>query len=386
MRHALFGRFAAVAAAVTLAGGTAAAQDELPSTIAVTTYSTTAAGFAQMVAVGSALQEEHGVNLRPIPGDNDISRQAPLKQGQAQFSSTGFGVFYSQEGIFEFADRAQWGPQPVRLVMSNVSDGGIGFAIDPALGIDHPSEMEGVRVARIVGAPALNLLVEAYLTFGGLTWDDVEVVEFPGFGAWLDGYVNDQVDAGIAVTDSGTSGKLAASSRGVTWVLFPQDDAEGWARLNAFAPWFEPKTVTSGNEVPQEGLPFAVYRYPNLVTYADVDADTVYGFTKAMVELYPEYSDEAPGAYGWAVERQGFEYVMPFHEGAIRYWKEIGEWTDAAQARQEELLERQRVLQQTWEEVVARDIADDAAFVEAWAEARHAALTEAGFNPYFESW
>ncbi len=348
---------------VGLAGPAAA---DLPSTIAVTTYDTTAAGFAQMVAVGAALQEAQGVNLRPIPGSNDISRQAPLKQGMAQFSSTGFGVFYSQEGVFEFADRGQWGPQAVRLVMSNISDGGIGFAIDPALGITDPSQLAGARVAQIVGSPALNLLVEAYLEFGGLTWDDVEVVEFPGFGAWLDGYVAGQVDAGIAVSDSGTSGKLAASSRGMDWVLFPESDTEGWARLKAFAPWFVAKTVTEGNNVPEGGLPFAVYSYPNLVTYEATDAELVYDLTKAMVELFPEYQDAAPGAYGWAADRQNFSYVMPFDEGAIRYWKEAGLSTTPTMPTQADLLKRQRVLMEAWDDVVAEDHGDDAAFVEAW--------------------
>ena len=364
-------------------GSAAAAQ--MPSTIAVTTYDTTAAGFAQMVAIGGAMQKAHGVNLRPIPGSNDISRQAPLKQGVAQFSSTGFGVFYSQEGLFEFADRAQWGPQDVRLVMINVSDGGIGFAIDPKLGITHPSQMKGVRVARIVGSPALNLLIEAYLAFGGLTWDDVEAVDYPGFGAWLDGYVNGQVDAGIAVSDSGTSGKLAASARGMTYVQFPADDADGWARLKDFAPWFVHKRVTSGNNVPAEGLDFAVYHYPMLVSTASVPADTVYGFAKAMVELYPEYKDAAPGAYGWALDRQDFAYVMPYHEGAIRYWTEIGKWTAEDEANQQTLLKRQQVLKAAWDKVSAQGLADDA-FLPAWQKTRAEALRAEGFNPFFETW
>lgn len=383
MRHTIA---RAVGATLLSAAIAPAALAELPSTVAVTTYDTTAAGFAQMVAIGGVLQENLGVNLRPIPGSNDISRQAPLQQGVAQFSSTGFGVFYSQEGLFQFADREQWGPQQVRLVMINSTDGGIGFAIDPSLGIDHPSEMAGVRVARIVGSPALNLLVEAYLTFGGLTWDDVEVVEYPGFGAWLDGYVAGQVDAGIAVTDSGTSGKLAASSRGVSYVEFPPEDDESWARLRDFAPWFVPKRVTSGNEVPEEGLDFAVYYYPMLVTMADVDSEVVYGMTKAMVEFYPEYRDAAPGAFGWGLDRQDLSYVMPYHEGAIRYFEEAGLWTEEDQANNDALLERQAVLADAWANVVSQDIGDDAEFLAAWQAARYEALSSAGFNPFFETW
>lgn len=377
---------AGAVATAALALPAAAQEVELPNTVVMTTYTEESAGFAQAVAIGGVFKDRYDTNIRAIPGGNDISRQAPLQSGQAQFSSTGFGVFYSQEAIFEFADREQWGPQPVRMVMINNSEGGIGLAVDPDLNINSPADLEGLRVAQIIGSPALNLLVESYLVFGGLSWDDVEVVEFGGFGAALDGYVADQVDAVIAVTDSGTSGKLMASPRNVGWTLFPHDDAESWARLQDFAPWFVPKTVTAGNNIPEDGLEFAVYHYPMMVTYSETEADLVYNMVKAMHESFDAYADAAPGAAGWSMDRQDLDYVMPYHEGAIRYYEEIGMWGEEQQANQDRLLERQAILQAAWAEVMALDIADDDAFLEAWQEARYAALDEAGFNPYFRTW
>ena len=36
--------------------------------------------------------------------------------------------------------------------------------------------LKGMRVAWVKGSPALNVNNQAYLAFGGLTWDDVEKV------------------------------------------------------------------------------------------------------------------------------------------------------------------------------------------------------------------
>ena len=36
------------------------------------------------------------------------------------------------------------------------------------------ADLKGMRVAWVKGAPALNVNNEAYLAYGGLTWDDVK--------------------------------------------------------------------------------------------------------------------------------------------------------------------------------------------------------------------
>ena len=71
-----------------------------------------------------------------------------------------------------------------------------------------------------------------------------------------------------------------------------------------------------------------------------------------------------------------------WHDGAIRYFKEAGVWSDAFQRANDALVKRQDVLAAAWTKAKAGTYANDAAFKTAWLKARIDALTAAGFEPY----
>ncbi len=376
---------AAVLAVSALVALPAAADDiELPRTVSWTAYDTGSAGYNQAVGIGSALRNVVGTELRVLPGRNDIARQVPLRQRRVDFSATGIGAsYFSQEGVFEFGT-AEWGPQDVRVLIASNDDGNLGIGVAADTGARFVEDLRGKRVAWIVGSPALNENITAMLAFAGMTWDDVERVDFPGFGASWEGIINNQVDAAFAATVSGPAYQLEASPRGLTWIEFPHDQTENWERMQALAPFYAPNMATEGAgitaENPHEG---AAYPYPVLISYSDQEEELVYNMTRAMVELFPQYSDSAPGATGWDLERQNFEWAVPYHEGAIRYYTEIGVWSDAAQAHNDALIERQRVLREAWDAFTATDPAEDA-FMQGWMEARAAALEAAGMDVVFQ--
>lgn len=373
----------AIAAALTVAP--ASAQSELPANLSWTAYDVGSAGYNQSVAIGGALKNEMNVNLRVLPGRNDIARQIPLRDGRVDYSATGLGAaFFSQEGMFEFGERS-WGPQAVRVLIASNADSNLTIGAAADVGIESIADLKGKRVAWVVGSPSLNENIGAILKFADLTWDDVVKVEFPGFGASWEGIINNQVDAAFATTTSGPAYQLEASPRGLIWPPLPFDDEEGWARLNEAAPFFIQNRATEGASLsensPHEG---PAYPYPILISYDTREADDAYAMTKAMVELFPAYDGAAPGIGGWHIDRQKFDWVVPYHEGSIRYFQEIGVWTPEYQAHNDGLVERQKVLKAAWDEVVAGNIADDAAFQTAWQEARRTALESAGMNPIWK--
>lgn len=376
--------FASAVAMMALAGSALAQDAKLPNPLSWTAYDVGSAGYNQSVAIGKALKDAHGIDLRVLPGKNDVSRQVPLREKKVDFSATGVGATYlAQEGVFEFGGKS-WGPQPVRVLMAANSESNLSVGVANDLGIRTIADLKGKRVAWVVGSPSLNENVGAILAFGGLTWDDVKKVEFPGFGQSWDGIKGNQVDAAFAQTSSGKAFELASSSRGLFWPPLPHNDKDGWKRLKSKAPFFEPNMGTEGaavsKEKPHEG---ASYPYPILIAYADQADDVAYAMTKAMVELFPKYKDASPGINGWALEKQNFKWAVPYHPGAIRYFKEIGKWSQDAQKHNDELIGRQTILADAWKELKGRNITDDAEHLKAWMALRAQKLEAAGLDPVY---
>ena len=377
--------------ALGLAAGTASAQGTpppgLPATLAWSAYDVGSGGYNQAVAIGNALKQRYGVNLRVLPGKNDVSRTLPAREGQVQFSANGVGGSYlAQEGVFEFGAKA-WGPQAIRGLMLNNSDQVLTVVAANDVGIKTVADLKGKRVAWVIGAPSLNQNITAILAFANLTWDDVKRVDFGGFGAAMDGVINGQADAAFTSSISGKAYQLAKSPRGIVYPVIAHADKAGWERMNKTAPFFFPFMGTEGADLDAtHKAESASYPYPILMTYAKQDPTLVHAMTKAMVDTFDDYKGSAPGNNGWAVERQNFAWVIPYHEGAIRYWKEKGLWKPEHQAHNDKLVERQKVLADAWKAVNANAPADEKAFEQAWMKARAEALKKAGFDPVVESW
>jgi TRAP transporter TAXI family solute receptor len=382
-------RFAAIgatlAAATLVAQPALAADPKLPDTLAWSAYDVGSGGYNQAVAIGAALKNKYGTNLRIIPGKNDVSRLLPLTTGKLDFVANGAGSYMAQEGMYEFGAK-EWGPLPLRILMTNVASHAAAMIIAADAGIKTPADLKGKRISWVVGGPALNQNVAAVLAFAGLTWDDVQKVEFGGYAASLDAIINNQSDAAYSVSVAGKAYALEKSPRGLNYLYMPASDTEGWKRTKAIAPFMIPMKATDGAGLSKEKpVETNSYPYPILHTLDDRNSDIVYTMMQAMDGAFEQYRDSAPGNYGWALDRQILDWVLPYHEGAIKYYKEKGMWTDAHQKHNDALIKRQEVLAAAWKSVVSQNL-DEKAHMAAWQKARANALRGAGLSVVLEDW
>lgn len=362
----------------------AAENVELPNTLAMTAYGTGSAGYSQMVSIGNLLQNEYGTSVRILPGENDVSRMTPLKTGRVPLCACGIASYYGSEGVLMFADR-DWGPQPIRVITTSIASFGLSIAVAGDIGVETPYDLKGKRISWIRGDDALNLGTEAMLAFGNLTWDDVERVEFPGYGRAFEGIIANQSDTAFTVSVAPPPQQLAASPRGITWLKLDPEDKEGWARLQKVAPYFQPHTVTSGASISKdEPWIGSSYPYPILVANADSDPKLASSLIRVFTEDHDKYKDGAPGNAGYNINNQNMQWVIPFHDAVVDYYKEIGHWTDEMQAHQDMLVKRQEILMETWNTFVSDNPpSDEDAFRSAWMEVRAEALEAADMNPVF---
>jgi TRAP transporter TAXI family solute receptor len=376
---------AAFAVALVLPAAAVSAQEKLPETMTLTAYDTGSSGFNIAVAVGNMLKDKHGTNVRVLPAGNDVARLAPLKADRAQMSAMGVGVYFAQEGVFEFAAK-EWGPQPLRLVLSVMDCHAVSLGVAKDTGVKEFKDLKGKRIGMVVGSPALNQNALAILAFAGLTKDDVKLVEFAGYGAMWKGLLNNEADAAIASNISAQAKEVDTSPRGVVYPETPFADKEGWARLNKIAPYYAPHKTTCGIGVAKGStLELPNYPYPIFMVYGSQPAELVYGIAKSMITNYDAYKDAAPGAAGLEGKRQILSWVVPYHEGSVKALKEAGIWTAEADAHNAALIKRQDVMAAAWSDFVKGSAAaDEAAFNKSWLAARKEALVKAGLDPIFE--
>jgi TRAP transporter TAXI family solute receptor len=357
---------------------------KLPGTMAWSAYNLGTTGYNQAVAIAKMLKDRHAVTLRVIPAKNDVSRLLPLRVKRVHFSANGVSTYLAQEGVFQFSSR-KWGPLPVRMVLMSVGFSNQGVAVPASSGIMRISQLRGKRVPWVHGAPALNISTQAVMACGGLTWEDVERVDFPGYGSMWNAIVDGQIDAAYATTVSGPARKLEASPRGIRWLTMPHNDEPCWQRLLSIAPYFTPHMATRGAAIdddhPHEG---GTYPYPILTALASQDKNLVYLLAKAIVEGFDDYKRADPGSIGWDINRQQFQWVVPFHDGSVEYFKQLGMWTPERAAHNLALIQRQDLLESAWQEMLRKDISDDDTFSAQWYRLRAMRLKQAGFDPVWE--
>ena len=114
--------------------------------------------------------------------------------------------------------------------------------------------------------------------------------------------------------------------------------------------------------------------------YASADPDFVYNLVKAFDETYPLYEKAHPTMPWWRIDKAGVPPAdAPFHEGAIKYFKETGIWTSEYQAWNDARVDRIKKLQKAWEKAVTEGQAKklkSKAFRKFWMKERAKVLGE----------
>ncbi|MDX1375697.1 MAG: TAXI family TRAP transporter solute-binding subunit, partial [Burkholderiales bacterium] len=303
---------------------------------------------------------------------------------QSPLCACGIASYFAQEGVLMFAAK-DWGPMRLYSLFSNLGRNGQSIMAAADAGIKTAADLKGKRVTWVKGGDALNQNATAFLAFGGLTWNDVQKVEVPGWKQSADAVLNGQADATWGSTISSAYTQIAASPRGVYFPPLPPSDKAGWERAKAVAPWWTPTKVTAmvkgaKNDLPHEG---SNYPYPLFVAVQGTPDDLAYGLTKAVMENYESFKESGPGMDGYQLSNQPLEYIFPYHPAAIQYYKEKGVWTAEHDKHNAALLKRQDVLAAAWKEMQGKDVADDQ-FAAEWLKVRAAALKKAGMPVVFE--
>jgi TRAP transporter TAXI family solute receptor len=197
-------------------------------------------------------------------------------------------------------------------------------------------DLRGKRVVITFRANAsLEQLHTGILATGGITPSDVQSVVVAGLPEAMDMLSQGRADA--VPTGLNTALALQVDSTlpgGIRYITMGANEA----RLAEIMPGSEPVTIMPGDvgiAVPTRVAGIVDY----LNTSTDMSDELAYEIVKTIHANWDSLRADLTQMEDTPVEAMApANIVHPYHDGAVRYYREVGLWTDAHQRNQERLL------------------------------------------------
>lgn len=345
----------------------------LPSTMIWSVYDVGASGYVEASAVADAMGKKYGTRVRLQPSGTSIGRLQPLKQRRVSHGWLAQEVYFASEALYEYA-APDWGPQDLRTLLGRVNT--LSIAATKTSGIKTFADLKGKRYAIAKANTSVNAKVQPLLDAAGISLSDMQLVEFPSYGATMKALIEGKADAAGASPHTVTLKELEASPNGISWIEIPKSDTALWSKFQKALPLASPFHETLGAGISKDKPIWMMgFKYPMITVYSDAPDDEVYAVTKAVVDNYDVYKDTSPIMPRWEVSKSGgYPMDAPFHNGAIKFLKEKGIWSAGHQAWQDSIMKRQGMLRTAWADMVAKEPAakgaDPAKLTELWTPRR----------------
>ncbi len=294
-----------------------------PSVVNIVSTSLAGTGFIMAEGFSSIVSSETGVLIRAQPSATDPARFTIMRQKEGDFLFTAALEVHDYARGLGTADTDGWGPQPIRLVwLGGVSSHGYKVRADS--GIKTGLGLVGKRIIQFPTYPTGQSYMNGFLAFFNLKETDVKLLPVSSTIEAQKAFTEGAVDMTWHTQTSADSVAHAASPHGLYWIPLDPKNTEAWARMKQVLPIAYPYRATTG-----PGAPADLWGYDfHMVAYDWQNEEMVYWMTKVKTTYYAKYK----GAYSllelWTIDNalNLSAAQVPYHPGAIKYYKEIGVW------------------------------------------------------------
>jgi len=228
---------------------------------------------------------------------------------------------------------------PIFLLCSGTPNLG-GILTSATSGIKKGSDLKGKRVVCIyTGSAGISSQARANLANFGLKTSDVKVVSVPSVEAGVRAIIEGRADAtGSVGVGMATTAELEAD-KGARYLSF-DPSPEAFQRMQEHFPCYKvlvnPGPGMMGIKEPTYLMAYDFY----LVGSETMSPDVAYSVVKTLWEFDKELAPIHIRLKEWTKERFVTKTAtIPYHPGAITFYKEIGAWGAEMESLQKKLLE-----------------------------------------------
>lgn len=221
----------------------------------------------------------------------------------------------------------------IRVISGGVFPFTAGLIIRDKSEVKQISDLKGKRLAWDYGGHAINQTWQnAVMEAGGLKPSDVVQVKVSNLNDGVRAVPEGKVDASFTAVGIGIV-EEANAMEPIRFVSMPSTDAANkiLARYGASVVKSTPATGIKGDTY--------VIGYPlQLVSSTKVSDKAVATLLKAWWDHLAELQSIHPLLKRWTKETQALtNFTVPYHSGAVRFYKEVGIWTAKHEARTKEI-------------------------------------------------
>lgn len=341
MRRMIFSLFLGLVT-ILFWGHAAMAAEKLPSTVSIGTHPV--GSFFNSVGTAAAKAISDHTKIRGIPkpmagptawlpymerGDIELG---VLNVWDAEKGYLGESVYEKLSGKKGFS---------IRLLAVTVPNLG-GLVVAKDSGIFNYSDLKGKRVCGNFPTPSLQAQVEAYLANGNLEWKDIIPVPVNSVVEGVNMVTAGRADvSGTAAIGMGAIEELNAK-KGARF-LGVDTSPQALARTRKFHPGYpykvKPGPGNTGVEKEQYVWAYDIY----LIVGEQVPDNVVYLITKALWENHKDFDKVHQLLKDWVPDRfVSKDAAIPYHPGAIKFYREKGAWTKEMEAIQKKTLSNKK--------------------------------------------
>jgi TRAP transporter TAXI family solute receptor len=244
-----------------------------------------------------------------------------------------------REGREEYKAATAGKGSPIFLLCSGTPNLG-GIMTSESSGIKKGSDLKGKRVVSIyTGSAGISRQASANLANFGLKTGDVKVVSVPSVEAGVRAIIEGRADAtGSVGLGMATNAELEAD-KGARFLSF-DPSPEALQRMQEHFPCYlvqvSPGPGRIGIKEPTYMMAYDFY----LVGSEKMSPDVAYSLMKTLWEFDKELAPIHIRLKDWTRDRFVTKTAtIPYHPGAVRFYKEIGAWGAEMDSVQKKLLE-----------------------------------------------
>ncbi len=241
-----------------------------------------------------------------------------LDAGEIEFGMANAAISY-----FATKGEGAWKkPYHVRAVATLAPNVGV-FVTTAGSGIRSINDLKGKRVVLGPAGAGFDYFLKPLLEAHGVSYADLTVLNGNYFTA-SDMIADGKADAafmGGAVPIPAVT-KLC-SSQDVVFIKLADDAAQ---KLKDYPFYFPVPVKAAAYSDLEEDLTGINVGNMHLITHANVDQDVVYNLTKLMYLNRDQVAEKHPAGKALNPKNAIRDTGIPFHDGAIKFYKEIGIW------------------------------------------------------------